>query len=84
MKVQAKLYIADAGWSGTVELFVCDGISSGRAWFTAYRRHNGCTARLKRKSLPVRTGAQGRAQAEDDLRRFALANGHTIITGADG
>ena len=56
---------------GTV-LFVSDGISNGRSWFTCYRKSTGSRARYKSPRLPERAL---RRDAVRDLIAVAQANG---------
>ena len=58
-----------------VALFVTDGFSDGRCFFTGYRKPAGSIKRLKRSALPCRTNAE---DAEDDLREHAAKMGWFI------
>jgi hemolysin-activating ACP:hemolysin acyltransferase len=51
-------------------LFVSDGISGGRTWFTAWRKPSGSSRRFITPHLPQR---KTRDEAQADLDRFALA-----------
>jgi len=53
-------------------LFVGDGISSGAAYGTFYRKQNGSLKRFKSPALPMRNF---RALAQHDLDRYALKHG---------
>lgn len=58
-------------------LFVSDGISSGKAFGTFYRKPFGSLKRLVSKSLPM---CSTRVEAEADLAAFAHRNGCTAVT----
>ncbi len=54
------------------ELFVTDGISGGRAWFTGYRAETGSTRRFKSPVLQCR---KTREEAQADLDSYAKQKG---------
>ncbi len=54
------------------ELFVTDGFSEGRTWFTAYKAPTGSTRRYKSPDLPCR---RTREEAQADLDSYARKKG---------
>lgn len=62
-------------------LFVSDGISRGRTWFTAYRLRTGGRQRFKSPVLPLR---QTREEAQADLDAHARTHGLESVEVYDG
>lgn len=54
------------------ELYVTDGFSEGRTWFTAYKAPTGSTRRYKSPDLPCR---RTREEAQADLDSYARKKG---------
>ncbi len=54
-------------------LFVHDGISSGRHWYTFYRKRSGSLKRFLPKKILL-PGRATKAEAEKDLEFYAVQN----------
>lgn len=63
------------------ELFVTDGFSEGRTWFTAYKAPTGSTRRYKSPALPCR---RTREEAQANLDKYAQVKGLQAVGGEPG